>query len=122
MKRIALAVMLVSANFFISGCGINGNPGTGEKIGSVVRVSQQGVIVKTWEGQLIRGGMSGGNGSFGTVPFDFTIENEEMAKKTQEYMENQTEVLIKYRTEFMYSLTRSDSGGDFLTSIEPVKK
>ncbi|MBX4190358.1 hypothetical protein KW791_03645, partial [Candidatus Parcubacteria bacterium] len=75
-----------------------------------------------WEGQLIRGGMSGGSGTIGAQPFDFTIESDAMAEKAQEYMTNQTEVVIKYRMEGLYSVCRSDSSGHFLTSIEPAKK
>ena len=60
---------------------VNFSHGTGEKIGQVVKLSQEGIIRKTWEAQLIRGGMNGGSGSFGTVPFDFTIESDEMVKK-----------------------------------------
>lgn len=115
---IAVAVLVVSLIF----CGFNTSPGDGEKIGQVVKISRQGLVSKTWEAQLIRGGMSGGNGSFGTVPFDFTIEDEEMAKKAIEYMQSQTEVVIKYRMECVYSRFRTESEGHFLISITPAKK
>lgn len=121
-RKFASLIVLVLAVFISVGCNVNLSPGTGEKIGQVVKLSQQGLFCKTWEGQLIRGGMSGGSGAFGTVPFDFTIENDEMAKKTQEFMQNQTEVVIKYRMEGLYAWCRSESWGHFLTSIESAKK
>lgn len=123
MKRgtILSPVLLVSA-VLLMGCGINGRPGSGEKIGQVVKLSNQGMFCQTWEGQLIRGGMSGGSGSFGVQPFDFTVEDDELAQKVVKYMQDQTEVIIKYRMEGLYSVCRSDSSGRFLVSIEPAKK
>ena len=122
MKRLTLLLLLVGMISLATGCGVNTSPGSGEKIGQIVKLSNQGMLCGTWEGQLIRGGMSGGSGSFGTVPFDFTIEDEAMAKKAQEFMQNQTEVVIKYRMEGIYWTCRSESEGHFLVSIEPAPK
>lgn len=123
MKNRWVAILLALVFIVpVSGCGVNPSNGNGEKIGQVIKVSKQGWISKTWEAQLIRGGMVGGSGSFGVVPFDFTIESEVMAQKVTEYMENQTEVLIKYSIEGVYSAFRTESGGHFLISIEPAKK
>ena len=121
-KKFASLIVLVLVVFISVGCLINPSPGTGEKIGQVVKISKQGLFCKTWEGQLIRGGMSGGSGAFGTVPFDFTIESDRMADEAQKFMQNQTEVVIEYRMEGIYASCRSDSSGHFLTSIEPAKK
>lgn len=104
------------------GCGVNSQPGDGQKIGQIVKLSKVGIVKETWEGQLIRGGMSGGSGSFGTVPFDFTVDSIILLPKVQAAMSNQTEVIISYRSEFVYSAFRSDSSGHFLTGIEEVKK
>ena len=117
MKRCFVVFLLLFAS---AACSFNTTPGSGEKIGQIVKLSKQGMIWKTWEAQLIRGGMVGGTGSFGTTPFDFTIEDEKMAKQAQEYMRNQAEVLITYRREGLYWLSRTDSGGDFLISIKPA--
>ena len=122
MRRLAPFVILGIGALISSGCDINTSPGRGEKIGQVVKLSKVGIISKTWEGQIIRGGMSGGNGSFGTVPFDFTVEDEDVADSVKKHMENQTEILLSYRTEFIYSLFRSESQGHFLTRIQEVPK
>lgn len=117
MKKLLILTLALST---LCGCGLNTNNGKGEKVGQVVKLSKTGLIYKTWEGQLIRGGMSSGSGGFGVTPYDFTVEDDDMAKKVQECMENQTEVKIKYRIEGVYALSRSDSGGHFLVSIESV--
>lgn len=122
VSRFFLFLLVFGTVICATGCGCNGSPGSGEKIGQIVKVSEVGMMSKTFEGQLIRGGMTGGSGTAGTPPFDFTIESEEMAQKAREYMQSQTEVVIHYRTEFVYSEFRTENGGVFLTSIEPAKK
>jgi hypothetical protein len=119
--KLAFPAVLILALSFV-GCGVNTSPGNGEKIGQIVKISKQGMMSHTWEAQLIRGGMNGGSGSFGTVPFDFTIENDADAEKATQFMQNQTEVVIHYRMEGIYSSFRTESDGHFLVSIEPAKK
>jgi|GEM_PF-2749993 len=119
MKAVVVALVLL---VFFAGCGINTDPGSGEKIGQIVKVSKEGMFFDTQEAQLIRGGLTSGSGAFGTVPFNFTIEDEALVKKVQEYMQNQREVIIKYRIEGIYSRSRSGSHGHFLISIEPAVK
>lgn len=112
IKTIVLSLLL-------TGCGINPTNGTGEKIGQIVKVGKVGLFNKTWEAELIRGGFSDGSGTVGTQPFHFTIENEAMVKEAQEYMRNQTEVIVSYNIEGVWELTRSDSGGKFAEKITP---
>jgi hypothetical protein len=130
-SKIELFIVLAMLGILsaaILGAGSNGGGcfnlrnGDGEKIGQVVKLSKEGFMSKTWEAQLIRGGISDGSGSFGTVPFDFTIEGDDLVAKVKEYMDNRTEVSIKYRIEGTYSPFRSGSSGRFLTEIEPLKK
>lgn len=115
MKALILIIALSTA-----ACGINTTHGTGTKIGQVVKLSKAGFLVDTWEAQLIRGGLIDGSGAVGGVPFDFTV-SETLAPVVQRYLEDQTEVVITYETEGVYAATRSDSGGDFLLTIEPAK-
>ena len=121
MRRL----LMVSTTFtllVLGGCGINAtDPGEGEKVGQVIKLTNQGVFSTTWEAELIRGGLSNGSGGFGVKPFDFTVPNK-LAEKVREYMENQTEVKIKYHSSGIYNLFSTDSGGHYLVSIEPLKK
>lgn len=115
MTKIALTVVALLA----VGCGIR-TPGEGEKIGQIVRATSEGIFCTTFEAQLIRGGMTDGSGSFGVTPFTFTITGSTQAEQIKQYMRDQTEVIIRYRTEGFYSLCRSGSGGDFLVSVSPA--
>lgn len=116
-----MKLLIISALVCLSvcGCGINAQPGTGSKIGQITRVKKVGILNKTWEAELIRGGFSNGSGTVGTRPFEFTIETDAMAEQCIKYMTNQTEVVIEFQSEGIYSLSRTDSGGEFLTSIHP---
>lgn len=116
---LVLPVLAVSF-VLLTGCGINLSPGTGEKVGQIVKLNKQGLIRETWEGQLIRGGMNNGSGSFGMVPFEFTIDDDSILQKVKDALDKQTEVKIKYRMEGLYSFFRTDSGGHFITGIETV--
>lgn len=117
IKFISLFIALLS----LTGCYVNTDPGHGKKIGRIVKLSMQGMVYKTWEGELIRGGLNDGNGSFGTS-FHFTVEDEEMAQKAMDAFFNQYEVIIDYRREFIHSITRSESSDAyFVENITRVK-
>jgi hypothetical protein len=112
-----IALVIVGA---LLGVGCNANPGTGEKIGQIVRVNHTGLVCATWEAELIRGGFSDGSGAMGTKPFHFTIDQPALATAVEDAMRGQTEVSITYQIEAAFSPCRSDSGV-FLTSIKPSK-
>ncbi len=92
--------------------------GRGEKIGAITRLQKTGIICQTWEGISQRGGINNGSGVVGGE-FHFTIENDELAKKVQQAMENQQEVKLSYQKEG-FTFCRSDSDNIFLTGIEAV--
>ena len=123
MKRVTQVLCVALAVIVLTGgCFLNYHPGSGEKVGQVVKVNKEGIFCQTWEAQLIRGGISDGSGAFGVQPFDFTVESDALAEKVQKYMRDQTEVVIKYRMEGLYAACRSSSSGHFLVSIEPAVK
>lgn len=114
MKKL-LTLAILASTLLLSGCW---ETAKGEKIGNIVKVSQEGAVCKTYEAEIIRGGLNGGTGSNGTA-FFFTIENSEMAKQLQDAMEAQKEVKIRYHSE-MNSWCRSNSGDHFLDSFEII--
>ncbi len=105
-------IFLIVLMFCLAGCALHTDPGQGKKIGRIVKFSKQGMLFKTWEGELIRGGFTDGSGIMGTS-FHFTIENYDLAKKALEAFENQSEVIIDYRREFIHLLTRAESGNAY---------
>jgi hypothetical protein len=122
MKSILRSVGIIVASMLVIGCGVNLNPGTGEKIGQVVRLNYTGMLCDTWEGELIRGGFSDGSGAMGTAPFHFTVprQDDNLVNLVKAAMRTQTEVSITYAIEGIYSACRSE-GGQFLTSVKASK-
>ena len=104
---ILKCIFSLGIGFFLSSCTIRTDPGKGQKIGRITNVSHQGLISKTWEATLVRGGLSDGSGVIG-MPFEFTIESESLAMVAIDCMEKQTEVIVQYRIEFISSLFRSE--------------
>lgn len=92
---------------FLCSCTVRTDPGIGKKVGRIVNVSKQGLISKTWEATVIRGGLSDGSGVIG-LPLEITIESEGLAMEAMKCMEDQAEVIILYRVEFISSLFRSE--------------
>lgn len=113
-KIVAVSALL---SLMLTGCI---DTGSGEKVGVITKLAQQGLFCKTWEGEIVRGGMSNGSGVNGQS-YHFTIEGSDaMVEKIKAAMENQTEVKIKYRTEFG-TFCRSDSPSNaFLTSVDEL--
>lgn len=114
--RLMKVVFPMLIAVLLTGCWDTGN---GEKIGSIIRLQRTGVFCKTWEGEIIRGGLNSGSGVVGTA-FHFTVEDNNLAQQVQKAMEAQQEVKISYRSELI-TFCRSDNQGDyFLTNIEPL--
>lgn len=99
----------------VTGCW---DMGGGEKIGTITRINRMGIICKTWEAEIIRGGLNTGSGVMGQA-FHFTIEDDSLAKEVERFMNNQQEVKITYKKEGV-TLCRSDSDDVFLSKIEPL--
>jgi hypothetical protein len=100
-------------------CGCNRMVGRGEKVGTIIKLAQEGFWVKTWEGEMIRGGMNSGNGAFSTKPLHFTVMDESLLPKVQAAFDNQKEVIVTYeeRLNTFTFTSECNEGCKFLTSI-----
>ena len=101
-------ILIYSVILLTCGCACRTDPGSGSKRGIIVHVSEQGMIWKTWEATLVRGGLSDGTGVMGGN-FEFTIPDTALALKAIKFMESQEEVIIDYHMEGISSSTRSES-------------
>lgn len=104
MKRFFFLLACIS----LCACTVRSDPGQGKKIGKIVKLSKQGMLWKTWEGELIRGGFSDGTGIMGGS-FHFTIEDGNLAQCAEKFFEDQSEVILEYRVEFISSICRAES-------------
>lgn len=118
MKTTKLWVLaLLFAVASLSGCW---QTGVAEKVGTIIHVGQHGKFVKTWEFEIIRGGLQNGGGGFGVTPAWITVEDTSLLAKVQDAFDKQYEVRVRYSEEAL-TLFRSDSEDKFLVSIEPFK-
>lgn len=97
------------------GCGVN-SPSTGTRNGQIVMLKKEGIFCKTWECEILKGGMNGGSGAFGQ-PFYFTVQSEGDAKTLQSAMDSQQEIIIHYHSAGFYWCADTASGGDFMDSF-----
>lgn len=102
----------------LCGCGLN-SPATGTRNGQIVMLKKEGIFSKTWECEIIKGGMNSGSGSFGQ-PFYFTVMSDADAKSLQSAMDAQQEIIIKYHKAGFYWCASSASEGDFMDSFQVV--
>lgn len=116
MKTFAV-VLVVMAIVMLAFTGCTHVVTEGSKVGTVIKLSQQGIVCKTWEGELLRGGMQGGSGGFSTTPLHFTVNDSGLLKATQDALEGQYEVDVKYVEYFGPMDCSSNSAATFLTSI-----
>lgn len=114
MKRF---IVLLCTLAVLAGCTLDN--GDGEKIGTITRLNQSGVVWSTWEGELLRGGLSQGSGSFG-APFHFTVKaTSGLVEKVRTAMLEQQEVKIRYRLWSNQTPWNGEAESDgYLTSIE----
>lgn len=112
MRSISVAVLI--AGLALVGCK---DTGSGEKIGVVTKIAKHGFFCKTWEGEIVRGGMTGGTGVNGQA-FHFTVQDPALVEKVHESMLAQSEVKLTYRTEFSTVCKSESPDNAFLTNIE----
>jgi hypothetical protein len=101
MKKLIFILLMCTS------CTINTSPGEGTKVGRIVKLEKVGLLSKTWEGELIRGGLSDGSGSMGGT-FYFTIEDDDNVARALNALYNQTEVSLFYKSELFSSFFRSE--------------
>ena len=110
MKKL----LIISLILCLSGCW---ELEKGEKTGRIVKIAKAGYVIKTWDGELIRGGLNDGSGSMGRS-FHFTIESDELVEKLKSAMESQKQINIKYHKEWITFLRTNDDQNYFADSVE----
>lgn len=104
MKKLFLVLALLP----IAGCHCN-VPVKGEKVGHIVKIEEHGVVCKTNEAELIRGGQTDGSGVAGGRSFHFTIPHGQV-EKARVAMEANQEVKVFYSLPILIPMCRTQSG------------
>jgi hypothetical protein len=97
MKKILTFLFILISTTLLSGCW---TVKKGQKSGVVIKVSKEGVIWGTYEGEIILGGLENASGASGrTFNFTFGQLKSDLVKKSQYAMENNKHVVINYHCE-----------------------
>jgi len=88
-------ILIVLSIIGLSACGGGISSGSGKKIGQVVKMGQYGMICDTYEGELMRGGLTGGTGVNGNS-FHFSVKRKKLFDKLSAAMEAQQEIEVSY--------------------------
>ena len=108
------------------GCLIGCNPdySSGTRVGVVTKFSHKGWNYKTWEGEMLMGGVvDGGRGSIQANVWKFTVpeEDDENRKKIEEALRTQKPIVIEY-TEWMVRPNCQTDSGYIVKTVEFVKQ
>jgi len=93
----------------------------GTRVGSLVKLSRKGYIFKTYEGQLMVGGMSDGTGTFNSTTWDFSVDgdNETVVNALNESQRTGQRVALHYEEKF-FNLPWNGDTKYFVISVELI--
>lgn len=130
MRTIATGVTLSGLALW-GGCQTLGNGfeySKGSRTGMINKLSEKGLIWKTYEGQMALEGMVSGEGYTGANVWDFSLDRQarhgedtkDIVNKINGYLETGTKVKVDYIEPFMTWPWRS--GTNYLIQkVEPIK-
>jgi hypothetical protein len=116
-KQLITAALTTLLTLILTACSY----ADGEKVGSIVKIAKEGVIFKTNEVELIRGGLDDGTGVIGT-PFYSTIDNPALLPIAYQALEENKEVKIKYHSNYFAPFSSGNRENNFVDSIEIIYK
>lgn len=126
---IVITIIALMAGILLGargGCLIGCSPdySHGTRVGVVTKFSSKGFSYKTWEGELLLGGVvEGAHGTVQANVWKFTVpdEDDESRKKIEEALKTQKPVIIEY-SEWMVRPSCQTDSGYIVKSVEFVKQ
>ena len=106
-------LLIAALSITLTNCGDCGNEA---HVGSVVKLGKTGAICKTWEAEIVRGGLNNGSGGVSATAFSFTIEDQRLIDLVQDAFDKQYEIKVEAHDEAV-TLCRSDSNDHFAMAI-----
>lgn len=104
LTRLALIAALALAT---AGCY---EMSDGQRAGTITKFSHKGFLSKTWEGDLLLGGLvKNGNGQASANVWSFTVEDSALVPVLKAALENGTPVTLTYRQELLVAPWRGET-------------
>lgn len=93
----------------------------GTRVGSLAKLSRRGYIFKTYEGQLMVGGMSDGTGTFNSTTWDFSVHgsNKEAIDALNLSQRTGQRISVHYEEKF-FQLPWNGDTKYFVVSVELI--
>jgi len=117
VKRIFLIVLVV---ILITGIGVGsialfGTYSNGTRVGTIVKFSKKGVVIKTWEGELMKGEAA--------EPFYFSVNRgeDEIIKAIDRAMDYDYPVKLHYKEKFFRFSWIGDTKY-FINKVEKIEE
>lgn len=98
MKKFIKLIVVCVFLLYVVGCGMI-DYSDGDRAGVVTKLSHKGIFCKTWEGELLMGGLMQGSNdvTIGTNQFYFSVKDENVIKQIQEKMITGEHVVLTYK-------------------------
>ena len=105
MKKQNCALMLLAIVLCVlPGCY---TVSEGERVGTITKFSNKGILVKTWEGEMVLGG-SGASGNAQNT-WSFTVEDPAVVEKIRSAQKQTQVVSLAYKEELYVAPWRGDT-------------
>ena len=114
---IAIVAILVGVVTSMGGCLVASE---GDRVGQVTKFSYKGNFHKTWEGELVMGGLrtTAEGATMGNV-WEFSVTDDQLVPVVQQAVETQTPVRLHYR-QVRFSWPWEASTTYRITGLKPV--
>ena len=118
---LIILLLILGIVYYVS----TGSYSTGERAGTISKLSERGYIFKTYEGVLNEGGYSGQTGTLTPKYFDFSCKADTTTIKLERALRTGERVTLKYSEKFFQFPWNGDTkyfidDVDFLTPQTPV--
>jgi len=112
---ICLAIVAILGTLVIGGMG-GCSISDGTRVGTITKFSQKGMMVKSWEGEMVLGGVRGAvQGGTVANTWQFTVLKSDLAPKVEALIGK--EVKVKYHQVLIHNPVTRDTSYEIL-SIE----
>jgi hypothetical protein len=93
---LIILLLLIGVGYYLTA----GHYSTGERAGTISKLSERGYIFKTYEGVLNEGGYSGQTGTLTPKYFDFSCKTDTTITKLERALKTGERVTLKYSEKF----------------------
>ena len=125
MKRFLLVVALLLVLFFAGWAlfAMNFVYSDGYRVGTLIKITNKGYFIKTWEGQLNLGGFSNESSDKFSTVWDFSVLNkdDEVIQQINDAVERETRVKLFYN-EMPYQFSWRGDTKYFVYKVEELTK